>query len=88
MTAKASDIAPWYCKDYYTNTLAQTPMILHSLTCPFELSNEAFQILTAVQLGIPVPHAVFMEENLQNGGRDVWGDYLMNSPKVVGNARK
>ena len=88
MTAKTSDIAPWYGKDDDTNTLAQTPMVLHSLTCPFELSNEAFQILMAVQLGIPVPHAVFMAENLQNGGRDVWGDYLMNSPKVVGNARK
>jgi len=76
--AEASDLAsPQY---HASDTLRQVPMGLFSLTCPYELSNEAILTSTAFLLGYPVPQARFLKDQVQGYETiDIWGDSLLNT---------
>ena len=77
--AASSDIAP--PRYNAADTLRQVPMGLFALTCPYELSNEAILTSTALLLGSPVPHALYLRENIAGYEHcDPWGDCLLNKP--------
>jgi hypothetical protein len=60
-----------------------------ALTCPFELSNEAFETTTAIVLGYPVPHARFLRTHVQQyPDMDNWADRALNSSAHASNTRR
>ena len=63
-------------------------MGLFALTCPYELSNQAFVTSTALLLGVPVPHACFLKNHVtQYQHIDVWADFLLNDAGHAAGAR-
>ena len=75
----SSDIAP--SRHHTEDTLRQVPMGLFALTCPYELSNEAILVSTALLLGYPVPYARYLRANIVGyTSGDPWGDSLLNKP--------
>ena len=82
-----SDLAPPV--EDRSDTLALGSMNLFSLTCPFELSDEAAVTSTAILLEIPVPHVRFLRDNIANHNNlDVWGDMALNDSVHAANTRK
>ena len=55
----------------------------------YELTNEATVNTTALQLGIPIPHALALKsQGGQYGNIDIWGHFLLNSSAYAGDTRK
>ena len=52
----------WLAHDpkYYADYLRHCPIALFELPCPHELSNSVFLTSTAIVLGTPVPHMLFL----------------------------
>jgi hypothetical protein len=64
-------------------------MDLFSLTNPYELSNEAFVTMSALLLGIPLPHASYLRQHVSEyADHDEWGDFLLNSATHASATRK
>ena len=64
-------------------------MAIHALSCFFELSDQSFITFTAKQLGIPDPHATFLNRHVQGyRNYDVWGDKALNCPAHASSSRK
>ena len=62
---------------------------LFSLTSFYELSNEAFLTSTSIILGIPVPHALYLQATQrQYSNTDVWADSLLNKSNHAADSRK
>jgi len=71
------------------NTLSQNATCLYALTCPYELSNHALETSLALQMGFPMPHARFLQKNIQDyGDMDPWGDKALNSSIHAANTRQ
>ena len=69
--------------------LWQCSTSLFSLTSFYELTNETFLNSSALLLGIPVPHALFLKsQGQQYANIDLWGDFLLNNPTHAGDTRK
>lgn len=69
--------------------LWQCSTSLFSLCSFYELSNEALVHSTALILGTPLPHALFLKAHVANYANiDVWGDSLLNDPAHAGATRK
>ena len=67
----------------------QCPMALFALTNYHELSNEAVVTVTALLLGIPMTHALYLQDQQpEYADKDVWGDYCLNSSLHAGETRK
>ncbi len=61
------------------SNLWQCSTSLFSLTCFYELSNQAFLTTSALLLDIPVPHALYLRATQPNyTTTDVWADALLN----------
>ena len=71
--AKDSDFAP-PGPDDDNSSLYQTPMSLHALMCPYELSNEAFLVTSAIAFGYPMPKSVPTASP-----QDKWGDAALSA---------
>ena len=66
-------------------------MALFALTNYHELSNEAVVTVTALLLGIPTMHALYLQDQRSEyADKDVWGDYCLTArymrPKVARNS--
>ena len=69
--------------------LWQCSTSLFSLTSFYELSNEAFLTSTSIILGIPVPHALYLQATQrQYSNTDVWADSLLNKSNHAADSRK
>ena len=67
----------------------QCPMALFALTNYHELSNEAVVTVTALLLGIPMMHALYLQDQQPGyADKDVWGDYCLNSSLHAAETRK
>jgi hypothetical protein len=67
----------------------QCPMALFALTNYHELSNEAVVTVTALLLGIPMVHALYLQDQHPDyADKDVWGDYCLNSSSHAAETRK
>jgi len=53
---------------------------LFSLNSFYELSNEALVHATALLLGTPLPHALYLKAHVEKANIDEWGDFLLNDP--------
>jgi hypothetical protein len=58
--------------------LVQSPMGHLSLSSSIELSNEAFITVSNLQLGLPIPHMVTINQAISNSNLDEWGDKALN----------
>jgi hypothetical protein len=55
-------------------------MAFFALTNYHELSNEAVVTITALLLGIPMMHALYLQDQQpEYADKNVWGDYCLNS---------
>ena len=64
------------------------PTGLLALLCPFELSNAAFITSSALLLGTPVPHALYLRANNPLYAQfDVFGDKLLNDSSHASHSR-
>ena len=64
-------------------------MRLFAITCPYELSDQAFCTSLALQLGTPIPHALYLQEHERGySHKDSWGDDLLNKPGHASYLRK
>ena len=69
--------------------LWQCSTSLFSLTSFYELSNEALVHSTALLLGTPLPHALYLKTHVEKYANiDEWGDFLLNDPAHAGTSRK
>ena len=67
----------------------QCPMALLALTNYHELSDEAVVTITALLLGIPMIHALYLQDQRpEYAEKDVWGDYCLNSSLHAAETRK
>ena len=63
--------------------------IVISLNSFYELSDEAFVHSTALNLGTPLPHALYLKAQVgKYADIVVWGDSLLNDPAHAGAGRK
>ena len=64
--------------------LWQCSTSLFSLTCFYELSNQAFINSTCLLFGIPLPHAIYLKARQPTYAQcDIWGDALLNKSTVI-----
>ena len=78
------------CPDLQSNenSLAQCPMSLFELQCPFELSDKAFTTSMSICLGVPVPHARFLKATVPAyAAIDIWADFLLNNSTHASRSR-
>jgi len=68
--------------------LVQSPMGHLSLSSSIELSNEAFVTVSNLQLGVPIPHMVIINQAIANKDMDIWGDQVFNELAWAGPSRK
>ena len=69
--------------------LWQCSTSLFSLTCFYELSNQAFINSTCLLFGIPLPHAIYLKATQPTYAQcDIWGDALLNKSTYAAEARK
>ena len=69
--------------------LWQCSTSLFSLTSFYELSNEALLHSTALLLGLPLPHALYLKAHVEKYAHiDEWGDFLLNDSAYAGTSRK
>ena len=69
--------------------LWQCSTSLFSLTSFYELSNEALVHSTALILGLPLPHALYLKAHVEKYAHiDEWGDFLLNDSAYAGTSRK
>ena len=69
--------------------LWQCSTSLFSLNSFYELSNEALVHSTALLLGTPLPHALYLKAHVEKYANiDEWGDFLLNDPAHAGTSRK
>ena len=68
--------------------LVQSPMGHLSLSSSIELSNEAFVTVSNLQLGVPIPHMVIINQAIANKDMDIWGDQAFNESAWAGPSRK
>mmetsp|Transcript_52383 Transcript_52383/g.109281 ORF Transcript_52383/g.109281 Transcript_52383/m.109281 type:complete len:515 (-) Transcript_52383:93-1637(-) len=69
--------------------LWQCSTSLFSLTSFYELSNEAFLTSTSLLLGIPIPHAIYLQATQPEYAKsDIWADSLLNKSKHAAETRK
>ena len=82
-----SDINPGLgCTE--SDFLRHRPTGLFALLCPFELSNEAFVTSSALLLGTPVPHALYLRDRTPLYAQiDVFGDRLLNDSGHAAHSR-
>ena len=59
------------------DNLAQCPMSLMDLICPFELSNQAFITCMSLCLGVPIPHTRIFQRSADYAHIDDWSDFLL-----------
>jgi len=59
--------------------LVQSPMGHLSLSSSIELSNEAFITVSNLQLVLPTPHMVTINQAISNSNLDEWGDKAFKS---------
>ena len=86
MRSTSSDLSP--SSESHENSLDQCPMSLFDLTCPFELSDQAFQTCLSICLGVPVPHARFLKATVaQYSDIDMWADFLLNNATHASRSR-
>jgi hypothetical protein len=70
------------------SNLWQCSTSLFSLTCFYELSNQAFLTRSALLLDIPIPHALYLRATQQNyATTDIWADALLNKPAHASDSR-
>ena len=67
------------------DNLAQCPMTLMDLMCPFELSDQAF--ITCVFLGVPVPHHTRPPAIRRLCSHDDWADFLLTDSAHASRSR-
>ena len=58
--------------------LVQSPMGHLSLSSSIELPNEALITVSNLQLGLPSPHMVPINQAISNSNLDEWGDKALN----------
>ena len=69
--------------------LWQCSTSLFSLTCFYELSNQAFINSTCLLFGIPLPHAIYLKTTQPTYAQcDIWGDALLNKSTHAAETRK
>ena len=68
--------------------LVQSPMGLLSLSSSIELSNEAFITVSNLQLGLPIPHMVTINQAIPKSNLDELGDKVLNESAWAGPSRK
>jgi hypothetical protein len=82
-----SDICPG-SGDTESDYHRHRPTGLLALLCPFELSNAAFITSSALLLGTPVPHALYLRANNPLYAQfDVFGDKLLNDSSHASHSR-
>ncbi len=68
--------------------LWQCSTSLFSLTCFYELSNQAFLTTSVLLLNIPIPHALYLRETQQNyATTDIWADTLLDKSAHASDSR-
>ena len=74
--------------DRPVSNLWQCSTSLFSLTCFYELSNQAFLTTSALLLDIPVPHALYLRATQPNYiTADIWADALLNKSAHASDSR-
>ena len=74
--------------DRPVSNLWQCSTSLFSLTCFYELSNQAFLTTSALLLDIPIPHALFLQTTQPNyTNTDKWADELLNKSAHASDSR-
>jgi len=74
--------------DRPVSNLWQCSTSLFSLTCFYELSNQAFLTTSALLLDIPIPHALFLQTTQPNHtNTDKWADELLNKSAHASDSR-
>ena len=68
--------------------LVQSPMGHPSLSSSIVLSNKAFITVSNLQLGLPIPHMVTIDQAISNSNLDEWGDKALNESAWAGPSRK
>ena len=71
-----------------STNLWQCSTSLFSLTCFYELSNQAFLTTAALLLDIPVPHALYLRDTQPAySTTDIWADALLNKSAHASDTR-
>ena len=69
------------------DNLAQCPMSLMDLMCPFELSDQAFITCMSLCLGVPVPHTRVLRQSTDYAHIDDWADFLLTDSAHASRSR-
>ena len=86
MRCSSSDLCPNLQSN--ESSLEQCPMTIFELQCPLELSDQAFKTSMSICLGVPVPHARFLQATVPDYAQiDVWGDFLLNNSTHASRSR-
>jgi hypothetical protein len=86
MRCSSSDLCPNLQSN--ESSLEQCPMTIFELQCPLELSDQAFKTSMSICLGVPVPHARFLQATVPDYAQiDVWADFLLNNSTHASRSR-